>query len=170
MRNNHHWQMEIELHHILLEVQSERFYYLSSFLQSYYCYQRDLVTKTGLANPIDILSFAPRSVGAKQQKKRTDCCAILLLPLSAIKGELTTLARDECVTFAHVEAVLQRFLHYMVVSKAEFRQLQRMGGLDRLPKVAYQSDQIDYYAGAKARLEQVNIEWDSEIEQLLESL
>lgn len=37
----------IELQHIYLEVYSERYCHLRTFLESYYCYQHGLVTKQG---------------------------------------------------------------------------------------------------------------------------
>ena len=170
MLKKHDWQIELELRHIALEVNTERTHYLASFFESYYCYQQGLITKKGLPDVIEILSHAPRSEAAKKTQKRTDCAWILLCPLSTIKGILTALARDELASLSAIEQCLETYLQYFVITKLEYKQLQSLGLLDRLPSVCYASELPDYPLGVIRRLSEANIDYDQSISRMIDRM
>ncbi len=170
MLKKHAWQIELELRHIALEVNAERYRYLESFFESYYCYQQGLLTKNGLPDVIEILSHAARSEAAKKTVKRTECAWILLCPLSVIKGILTALARDELATLIAIEQCLDRYLNYFVITKSEYRQLQTLGLMDRLPASCYTAVSPDYRLGILERLSSAGIVYGAEVSEWIDHM
>jgi hypothetical protein len=78
----------IELQHIYLEVYSERYCHLRTFLESYYCYQHGLVTKQGKPDWVQILKeampasyYQPLHEDYRCMNARFDVAGITLLRL-----------------------------------------------------------------------------------------
>ncbi|AXY02346.1 hypothetical protein D1115_07835 [Vibrio alfacsensis] len=136
---------DIELQHIWLEVQTERWQNLSRFLFSYYCYQHNLVTKSNKVCWETARANLPVSASIQTRKN-----AIIepLIPENAVIGLLKTIHKDGDMTWEAMQKTLNDFLHYVVISKSEKVLLK-----PNMPANWYQHD----HKPVMARFEQAGI-------------
>ncbi|PFG56059.1 hypothetical protein ATG66_2384 [Vibrio sp. ES.051] len=112
---------DIELQHIWLEVQAQRWQNLSRFLFSYFCYQHNLVSKTNKACWETARAKLPTS---KSIKARKNAVIEPLIAEETIVGLLKTMSKNGEMSFGAMQATINEFLHYVVISKQEKNQLK----------------------------------------------
>ena len=112
---------DIELQHLWLEVQAERWQNLPRFLFSYYCYKHNLVSKTNKVSRETARARLPASTSIKERK---NAVVEPLVPEEAVVGLLKTISKDGEMTFDVMGTTLDTFLHYVVISKEEKARLK----------------------------------------------
>ncbi|NDJ81085.1 hypothetical protein GXP65_08610 [Vibrio campbellii] len=112
---------DIELQHLWLEVQAERWQNLSRFLFSYYCYKHNLVSKTNKVCWETARASIPCSKAITERKH-----AVIepLIPEDTVVGLLKTISKDSDMSFEMMASTLDTFLRYVVISKQEKAQLK----------------------------------------------
>ncbi|MHA2799920.1 hypothetical protein [Vibrio harveyi] len=112
---------DIELQHLWLEVQAERWQNLSRFLFSYYCYKHNLVSKTNKVCWETARASLPCS---KTITERKHAVIKPLIPEDTVVGLLKTISKDGDMSFEMMASTLDTFLRYVVISKQEKNQLK----------------------------------------------
>ncbi|MEH0712993.1 hypothetical protein [Vibrio owensii] len=112
---------DIELQHLWLEVQAERWQNLSRFLFSYYCYKHNLVSKTNKVCWETARASLPCS---KTITERIHVVIEPLIPEDTVVGLLKTISKDGDMSFEMMASTLDTFLRYVVISKQEKAQLK----------------------------------------------
>lgn len=112
---------DIELQHLWLEVQAERWQNLSRFLFSYYCYKHNLVSKTNKVCWETARASLPCS---KTISERKHTIIEPLIPEDTVVGLLKTISKDGDMSFEMMTSTLDTFLRYVVISKQEKAQLK----------------------------------------------
>ncbi|EOD9425163.1 hypothetical protein ACJ5M7_001459 [Vibrio harveyi] len=112
---------DIELQHLWLEVQAERWQSLSRFLFSYYCYKHNLVSKTNKVCWETARALLPCS---KTITGRKHAVIEPLIPEDTVVGLLKTISKDGDMSFEIMANTLDTFLRYVVISKQEKAQLK----------------------------------------------
>ncbi|MHB9955298.1 hypothetical protein [Vibrio campbellii] len=112
---------DIELQHLWLEVQAERWQNLSRFLFSYYCYKHHLVSKTNKVCWETARALLPCS---KTISERKHAVIEPLIPEDTVVGLLKTISKDGDMSFEMMTSTLDTFLRYVVISKQEKAQLK----------------------------------------------
>lgn len=112
---------DIELQHIWLEVQTQRWHNIPRFLFSYYCFKHNLVSKTNKPCWETAREALPASTTIQTRK---DSVIEPLVPEDTVIGLLKTLSKDEEISFDAMVQTLEAFLHYVVISKQEKAKLK----------------------------------------------
>ncbi|BFN31181.1 hypothetical protein VHTUMSATKI_13760 [Vibrio harveyi] len=107
---------DIELQHLWLEVQAERWQNLSRFLFSYYCYKHNLVSKTNKVCWETARASLPCS---KTITERKHAVIEPLIPEDTVVGLLKTISKDGDMSFEIMASTLDTFLRYVVINKQE---------------------------------------------------
>lgn len=123
---------DIELQHLWLEVQAERWQNLSRFLFSYYCYKHDLVSKTNKVCWETARALLPYS---KTISERKHAVIEPLIPEDTVVGLLKTISKDGDMSFEMMTNTLDTFLRYVVISKQEKARLK-----PNMPAIWYQQE------------------------------
>lgn len=144
MTDLHSYDAHLELQHLYLEVHAERFHYLEVYLEGYYCYRHQLVTRQGKADWIQIFDYAERSHAAQRVADRKQLVRLFRLPLSVLTGKLKTLIRDDALTYASLAQCLDDHLDYVILTRAEWQQLKAAGLENRMPADYYRPDTPSY--------------------------
>ena len=134
----------IELQHIYLEVYSERYCHLRTFLEAYYCYQHGLVTKQGKPDWIQIFNVGQRTVASSHIKERKLLVREMRMPLSVIMGHLKTLVRGDEATIESIQAVIDDHLEYVIMTREEYTALVKAGLKEVMPASYYQPLHQDF--------------------------
>ncbi|WP_036822284.1 hypothetical protein, partial [Photobacterium sanctipauli] len=135
MRDIHEFNAHLELQHIFLEANAERYHSLRQYFEAYYCYSHKLTTRQGKPDWEQIFSFASCSqqaamIQASKANHRKETVRELRVPLSVLTGKLKTLVRDEQLTLEAVKQLLDSTLEYVVISRAEWQVLKKNGWLE----------------------------------------
>nr|WP_321458648.1 hypothetical protein [uncultured Vibrio sp.] len=112
---------DIELQHIWLEVQAERWHNLPRFLFSYYCYKHNFVSKTNKPCWETARNHLPASSTIQDRKNSV---IEPLVPEDAVVGLLKTQSKDGEMSFDAMTKTLETFLHYVVIAKQEQAKLR----------------------------------------------
>lgn len=134
----------IELQHIYLEVYSERYCHLRTFLESYYCYQHGLVTKQGKPDWVQIFNAGLRTAAATHIKERKLLVREMMMPLSVMMGHLKALVRDDEAAIDNIQAVIDDYLEYVIMTREEYKALTDAGLKEAMPASYYQPLHEDY--------------------------
>ncbi|UTV30319.1 hypothetical protein [Photobacterium atrarenae] len=156
MTDSHLYDADLELQHLYLEVHAERFHYLEMYLEGYYCYRHQLVTRQGKADWTQIFDYAQRSLAAQRVPDRKQLVRLFRLPLSALTGKLKTLIRDDALTYASLAQCLDEHLDYVILTRAEWQQLKAAGLENRMPAGYYQPGTV-HYQQTMARFQALSI-------------
>lgn len=141
MKNFH---LNLELQHIYLELNAERFHYLPIFFESYYCHLHGLVTKNDKIDWEGVFKVAPRSLQARSITDRKQLVREWFLPSSVLIGQLKAMVRDDQLSLTALRTVLEKKLFYIVITREEHAKLKQQGGLKSMPASYYQADHQDY--------------------------
>ncbi len=112
---------DIELQHLWLEVQAERWQNLSRFLFSYYCYKHNLVSKTNKVCWETARTSLPCS---KTITERKHAVIEPLIPEDTVVGLLKNNSKYCDMSFLKMVCTHDTFLGYVVISKQEKAQLK----------------------------------------------
>ncbi|GAJ72356.1 hypothetical protein JCM18904_3169 [Vibrio sp. JCM 18904] len=113
---------DIELQHLWLEVQAERWQNLPRFLFSYYCYKHNLISKTNKVCWETARANLPASTSIKERK---NAVVEPLVSEETVAGLLKAISKDGGeMTFDVMGTTLDTFLHYVVISKEEKARLK----------------------------------------------
>ncbi len=112
---------DIELQHIWLEVQAQRWHNIPRFLFSYYCYKHNHVSKMNKPCWETARNELPASNTVQTRKSSV---IEPLVPEIAVVGLLKTLSKDGEMSFDTMVQTVQVFLHYVVISKQEQTKLK----------------------------------------------
>ncbi|ELA7355623.1 hypothetical protein Q9X91_002231 [Vibrio alginolyticus] len=112
---------DIELQHLWLEVQAERWQNLPRFLFSYYCYKHNLISKTNKVCRETARANLPASTSIKERK---NAVVEPLVSEETVAGLLKAISKDGEMTFDVMGTTLDTFLHYVVISKEEKARLK----------------------------------------------
>lgn len=123
---------DIELQHLWLEVQAERWQNLSRFLFSYYCYKHNLVSKTNKVCWETARASLPCSKTIYEHKHTV---IEPLIPEDTVVGLLKTISKDGDMSFEMMTSTLDTFLRYVVISKQEKARLK-----PNMPAIWYQRE------------------------------
>ncbi|MGF1725260.1 hypothetical protein [Photobacterium nomapromontoriensis] len=148
----------LELQHIYLEAYSERYHSLRQYFESYYCYRHNLITRQSKPDWEQIFTVAPHSLEALSCADRKQTVRELMLPLVVLIGKLKVLVRDEQLTLASIQALLDAELDYVILSRSQWQQLKKEGLLERMPAAFYQPDS-PYYRDSLCRFTLANIQF-----------
>jgi hypothetical protein len=139
------FHINLELQHIYLEVHAERFHYLRRFLESYYCYQHNLVTKQGKMDWESIFQYAQRSKAASNISNRKQLVREMVLPLPVLIGMLKALVRDDEASIENIQQLLDVHFSYVIITREEHLALKKMGLLERMPTTYYQKKSTNFH-------------------------
>ncbi|WP_447066334.1 hypothetical protein [Vibrio alginolyticus] len=112
---------DIELQHLWLEVQAERWQNLPRFLFSYYYYKHNLISKTNKVCWETARANLPASTSIKERK---NAVVEPLVSEETVAGLLKAISKDGEMTFDVMGTTLDTFLHYVVISKEEKARLK----------------------------------------------
>ena len=151
------WNANLELQHIYLEVQAERFHHLRTFMEAYFCFQHNYVTSKGHSDWQKMLPDLPHSQAATclSESKRE-----WWIPCPVIIGLLKALLRDECANIENIQAVLDHYVGFVLISEDEQKTLKQRGLQSAMPASFYQENSTEFQC-ALSRFRAVNIEFSS---------
>ncbi|MGF1690725.1 hypothetical protein [Photobacterium kagoshimensis] len=141
MKNFH---LNLELQHIYLEVNAERFHYLPLFFESYYCHRHGIVTNNDKVDWEGIFKVAPRSLLAQRVTDRKQLVREWFLPSAVLIGQLKAMVRDEQLSLTALQTALDQKLFYVVITREEQAKLKQQGRLKSMPASYYQTSHKDY--------------------------
>ncbi|OLQ72246.1 hypothetical protein BIT28_24840 [Photobacterium proteolyticum] len=158
MSDLYQFHAHLELQHIFLEANAERFHHLSTFIDGYYCYRHQLVTRQGKADWTQIFEHGIRSKAASQIADRKKLVREPRLPFAVLTGKLKVLVRDDELNLESLQSLLDDHLEYTVLTREEFQRLKAAGLTERMPAGYYCPASSDYQ-NTDARFEAVGIEF-----------
>ncbi|MCG7587558.1 hypothetical protein [Photobacterium sp. OFAV2-7] len=156
MSDLYQFHAHLELQHIFLEAHAERFHYLSTFFEGYYCYRYRLVTRQGKADWTQIFEHGVRSKAASQIADRKQLVREPRLPFAVLTGKLKELVRDDELNLESLQSLLDEHLEYTVLTREEFQKLKAAGLTERMPADYYRPASADYQ-NTDTRFEAVGI-------------
>jgi hypothetical protein len=123
----------IELKHIQLEIKNNRGQHLRHFIDQYFCYKNNYVTKSGKASWGKItwkefVSFEANKISDKKLVVEKEH----IVPLIVIKEKLLELGRN--ATIAAIAGVLDKYLMFATITKKEDKLLNANGLKQKMPK------------------------------------
>ena len=129
-------QVELELRHILLEVQAQRGQHLRHFVDQWFCYKNGYINRSGKAKWKDI---AWAEYVSPQADETRDFDQVIhkehIVPLKVIAHKLIALGKD--ATLDQIEAVLTKYLRFATITKAEDKILNSNGLNQKMPEEFY---------------------------------
>ncbi|GAB3530592.1 hypothetical protein [Photobacterium alginatilyticum] len=158
MSDLYQFNAHLELQHIFLEAHAERFHYLSTFFEGYYCYRYQLVTRQGKADWTQIFEHGVRSKAASQIADRKQLVREPRLPFAVLTGKLKELVRDDELNLESLQSLLDEHLEYTVLTREEFQKLKAAGLTERMPAGYYRPASSDFQS-TDARFEAVGIKF-----------
>ena len=144
MSKMNEFNANLELQHIYIEANSERYYSLGKYFEAYYCYQHNLVTRQGKPDWQQLFAFAKTSLQAKACSSRKETIKELVLPVSVLTGKLKALVRDDELTVDAIGKLLDKHLEYVILSRGELQKLHQLGYENRMPSSFYRPDNAEY--------------------------
>ena len=110
----------LELQHLWLDIQHQRWQQLPRFFFSYFCYQHQYVDNKNKPCWETARQQLPSSLSASQRQG-----AIIepLIPESVIVGLLKTQAKQSALCFEKMVDILEKHLHYVVISSEQKQRL-----------------------------------------------
>ena len=135
------WNAELELQHIYLEVQAERFHHLRVFMEDYFCFQHGYVTEKGVCDWRKMLPDLPKS---RMVIHNMDAKREWLIPCSVIIGLFKVLVRDEYANKENIQAILDCYVGFVLISEQEQQRLKQKGWQSAMPISFYQPKSSDF--------------------------
>ncbi|MDF2154665.1 hypothetical protein [Vibrio sp. CAU 1672] len=111
---------DIELQHIWLEIQAQRWSNIGRFLFSYYCFLHGWVTK---ANKPCWETARRKLCASSTIQTRSQTLIEPLVPEDTVIGLLKSHSKSEPLSLIETQKILTQFLHYAVISKQEKQRL-----------------------------------------------
>lgn len=133
-------QSEIELRHIQLELQNSRGNHLRHFVDQYYCFENNFVTRNGKPAWNKIFWSGWVSPKAAKVSDRNKVVKEHIVPIKVVKGFLLDLGQNASI--GEIRKVLDDWVHLATITKEEDMLLNRLGLDRRMPDQFYDSGTI----------------------------
>ncbi|MFM2249651.1 MAG: hypothetical protein RLZZ358_578 [Bacteroidota bacterium] len=135
--------VNIELHHILLELKHGRKQHMRHFIDQYYCYEHQLVNKNGKAK-WDLIFW--RGLVSKEalkiETKNKDLVVKEhVVPMKVIVNELARIPIQE-LSVQRIKYVLDSLIVFATITKQEDARLSANGLKSAMPKVHHNFEQL----------------------------
>jgi hypothetical protein len=126
----------IELEHILLELKNKRTQHMRHFIDQYYCYEHNLITKSGKANWGKLFWMGYTSVKANALDKKNKSLVVKehVIPLNIIVSFLSGIPTDE-LSIKKVKEILDSLLIYATITREEDAVMNKLGFRNKMPKI-----------------------------------
>ncbi|WP_339627092.1 hypothetical protein [uncultured Winogradskyella sp.] len=149
----------IELKHIELEIVNNRTHHFRSFIDQYFCYKNNYITKSGKANWSKIPWNEYVSIEAnKTRDKKLVVEKEHIVPLKVIETKLLELGNK--ATIESIKIVLDKYVKFATITKIEDKILNDKGLKSKMPNEFYDSEHElyeDLFARYKiAKIELIN--------------
>lgn len=128
----------IELQHLLIEIDYERYANIGSILERFYCYQHNLVTRNNKPDWKQLQLFSTHSKAAKQSKQ---IICELTLPEDVLIGELKRQAKTQEWNEESLAFFLEKHLAYITITTEQKKHLASLGLEKRMPVQFYRNGQ-----------------------------
>lgn len=136
--------MLIELQHIQLELRNKRARNLRHFIDQYYCYKNNYVTKSGNPKWDDILWNGYVSVNASKMSSRKDVVKEHVIPLKVITKFLLDQAKKRDLDTDEISRIIDGMLIFATITKDEDKKLSEIGLKSEMPDGYFESDSIHF--------------------------
>lgn len=147
---------KLELKHIQLEMQHNRYQHLRHFIDQYYCYRHGIVKRTGRAHWDNVVWKGIVSVAARSETDRKRVVKEHVVPLKVIETRLRELAAEGKTSLDAIAAVLEKLTHFGTITKEEDAKLRKARLIKAMPEGFFQRDHR-YYNDILARYKEVGI-------------
>lgn len=130
----------LELQHIWLEIQAQRWHEIERFLWPLFCYQHGYVTRKGKPCIATAKAGVLRSDLATKSANGTksdNVTLIALVPLKAVVGELKKHDKDGNLSFSRLQRVLLHLVDYRLIHRDEWQTLIQLGLQHHMPSQWY---------------------------------
>ncbi|MFT6908475.1 MAG: hypothetical protein ACJAS1_005177 [Oleiphilaceae bacterium] len=126
---------EIELRHIKLELDNNRFQHLRHFVDQYYCYKNGYIKRTGTADWEKIVWGENEAIseGATKTQDRKLVVKEHIVPLKRITEELKKLVVNSTTEIHHIQECIEKYLFYATISKEEDKKLRNLKLTSKMP-------------------------------------
>lgn len=150
----------LELKHIQLELQHNRYQHLRHFVDQYYCYRRGIVKRTGRAHWEGVVWKDIVSVSARSESDRKRVVKEHVVPLKVIETKLRDLAAAGRISLDDIAAILEELTHFGTITKEEDAKLRKARLSKAMPEGFFQKGHR-YYNDILARYKEVGIVLES---------
>lgn len=153
MDNHDHKQIELE--HILIELKNKRGQHLRHFIDQFFCYKHNYVTKTGNAKWSDItwrefVSHSAKNIKGIEGKKFVK---EHIVPIQRIKKELLKLKNPSVES---IEALLDELVLFATITSDEDKMLRDAKLTSSMPE-GFDDPSHEFYRDPLARYNAVGI-------------
>ncbi|MCG3865986.1 hypothetical protein I3259_17960 [Photobacterium sp. Ph5] len=139
-----YFNADLELQHIYIEVQAERYHHLKAFIEAYYCFTHGALTKQDKPDWEAIFDVGIRTTKAEEIMDRKLLVRDMLVPLSVLIGYMKVMVRDDVLTIEGLRNLLNEQLKYVVMTREEYADLSKQGLRDAMPISFYQRENKHY--------------------------
>lgn len=163
--NANYKNAKIELEHIQLELNNERFNYLRHFADSYYCYHNNIIGPRGGLNTNRVLWGFNVSVRADEllQGANNDKGSISneirkehIVPLKFIAEKLREIVANGNVCLNDIQECLNKHVIFATITKDEDEKLNELGLNSEMP-VGFYNPGSEFYGDLFARYKKAGI-------------
>jgi hypothetical protein len=136
----------LELRHIQLELEHNRFEHMRHFIDQYYCYRKGITKRTGRAKWESIVWTGVVSVAARA--KYPDRQAVVkehAVPLKEIISMLRLLAAERRTSLEDIAELLTQFTVFGTITREEDAKLRASGLVSAMPEGFYVPGHAYYY-------------------------
>ena len=148
---------ELELKHIQLELQHNRYQHLRHFVDQYYCYRHGIVKRTGRANWEGVVWKGIVSVSARLESDRKRVVKEHVVPLKVIEDKLRELVQKQRISLEDIAFILKKFTHFGTITKEEDEKLRKVGLSRSMPPGFFKKGHR-YYNDILARYKEAGIQ------------
>jgi len=150
---------EIELRHIQVELENNRFQHLRHFVDQYFCYKHGYIKRTGTADWEGIVWNETVSLKAINEKNRKNVVKEHVIPLKRITQELAILADKNTIQITDISKCLDKLIVFATITKEEDKLLRDNRLHSKMP-VGYDLKGDALYKDPYARYKAVGIEYE----------
>ncbi len=151
---------ELELKHIQIELENNRYQHLRHFVDQYFCYKNGYVKKTGTANWEGIVWNENVSLNAKSENNRKKVVKEHVIPLKRITQELEKLVESKKTKLEEIAECLDRLVVFATITKDEDKRLREAKLHSKMPS-AYDQVGHELYKDPFARYKVVGIQYET---------
>ncbi|MBU2945815.1 hypothetical protein [Zobellia uliginosa] len=132
----------IELKHIKIELENSRSHHIRHFIDQYYCYKNNYVTKTGNPAWNKIFWSGLVSLEAAKEVNRKQVVKEHVVPVKVITQMLQNLGLSP--SLSEIGKVLDDWLLFATITKNENKELNDLGLSQKMPTQFYDSHNVLY--------------------------
>ena len=129
---------KIELEHIQLEIVSQRGQHLRHFIDQYFCYKHEYVTRT--CKPAWGKIFWKEYVSIEAINSGKDVIKEHIVPLNVLKQMLLDLGSK--VEIKDISDLLDEYVCFATITKEEDNKLNKSGLKSKMPEICYDNGKL----------------------------